>query len=234
MTVCVYHNDVLAADSLVTLGGLSVNESYVKIGKIYQDVVSKKRSVNKDDLQFPEEFAMYAVAGSLRFIPRFLRWFVTAKHPGVDHNLPVLIDDYDETEDAIEVMVIFKDYNIVRLYDSEYMRDLFVDYTKNVISAIGAGIESATAILAYDPNASLVDVLEAVKKVQTSCGGQIETLCFGETFVHDKEELEKAKRLYVDEESTALVESLAELGIEIKFQDEDEPEDNKNKPKYFL
>lgn len=226
MTVCVYHNGVLAADSLATMGGTVGNEHVIKIGMVYEDLVSKERSLNKDELDFPVEFAMYALAGSVRYFSRFLRWFISVDHAGIDHNENFVVEDIEDVDDGIEIMVIFKNHDIVRLYDSDYTRDLFVDLPKEgSIHTVGSGGLIAQAILTYDKTASLVDVIQSVIKVDIFCGGEVKTLQFTEDPVYDQKELAIAKTEFASESLASVLSTLKEAGIEVVTDDEEKPDE---------
>ncbi|AND75273.1 peptidase HslV family [Acinetobacter phage vB_AbaM_ME3] len=225
MTVCVYHNGVLAADSLATMGGTVGNEHVVKIGMVYEDLVSGERSLNKEDLDFPTEFAMYALAGSVKYFSRFLRWFVSVDHAGIDHNENFTVEDIEEVDDPIEIMVIFKNHDIVRLYDSEYTRDLFVDLPKeDSIHTVGSGGLIAQAILTYDKTAPLVEVIQSVIKVDIFCGGEVKTLQFGEDPVFDSAEVEEAKAKLAADSLSSVISTLKEAGIDVKVAEDEVPD----------
>lgn len=218
MTVCVYHNGKLAADSLVTLGNIAGDGKVTKIGMIYEDIVTGVRSTDKDALQFPVEFAMYAVSGAVRHFSRFLRWFISVDHAGIDHNESITIEDPEDIEDPIEIMVIFKEHDIVRVYDSDYTRDLFVDLPKEgVIHTVGSGGVIAQAILTYDPTADVEAVIKAVTKVDIYCGGEPSCLEFSEDPEYDEEEITKAKSAHDAEVTEQVVAQLKEAGIDVKI-----------------
>lgn len=217
MTVCVYHNGKLAADSLVTLGNIAGDGKVTKIGMIYEDLVSGDRSTDKSSLTFPVEFAMYAVSGAVRHFSRFLRWFVSVDHAGIDHNDSVTIEDPEEIEDPIEIMVIFKGHDIVRVYDSEYTRDLFVDLPKEgVIHTVGSGGVIAQAILTYDPTAAIIDVIKAVTKVDIYCGGEPSLIEFSEDPEYDKDAIEKAQSQHNEKVTEQVIAQLKEAGIDVQ------------------
>lgn len=223
MTVCVYHNDVLAADSRVTLGGTIGNEHVIKIGLIYEDLVSKERSLDKTTLKYPVEFAMYALAGSCRHFNRFLRWFVSVDHAGIDHNESFAPEEVEDIDEAIEVMVVFKNYDFIRLYDQDYTKDVFTDLPKtDSIHTIGSGGLCAQAILTYDPWANLVDVVKAVTKVDVFCGGDIKSLRFGDDPEYDEEELKEASKAFADASVESVISSLKEAGIEVSLVSKDD------------
>ena len=46
MTVCVYHNGVLAGDSLITTGNIASSGPLTKIGMIYEDLVTHERATS--------------------------------------------------------------------------------------------------------------------------------------------------------------------------------------------
>lgn len=217
MTVCVYHNGKLAADSLVTLGNIAGDGKVTKIGMIYEDLVSGERSTDKDSLQFPVDFAMYAVSGAVRHFSRFLRWFISVDHAGIDHNESITIEDPEDIEDPIEIMVVFKKHDIVRVYDSDYTRDLFVDLPKEgVIHTVGSGGVIAQAILTYDPTADVEDVIKAVTKVDIYCGGDPSCLSFSEDPEYDQDELTKAKQKHDAQVTEQVVQQLKDAGIDVK------------------
>lgn len=217
MTVCVYHNGKLAADSLVTLGNIAGDGKVVKIGKIYEDLVSGERATDKTTLTFPTEFAMYAVSGSVRHFSRFLRWFITADHAGIDHNDSTIIEDPEDIEDPIEIMVIFKDHDIVRIYDSDYTRDLFVDLPKEgVIHTVGSGGIIAQAILTYDPSAELINVIQAVTKVDIYCGGEPMLLEFSEDPEYDEAEVQQAQLQHNEKVTEHVISQLKDAGIDVQ------------------
>lgn len=227
MTVCVYHNNVLAADSLATISGTVGNEHVIKIGMVYEDLVSGERSLKKEDLKFPTEFAMYALSGSVRYFSRFLRWFVSVEHAGIDHNENFVVEDIEEVDDPIEIMVIFKNHDIVRFYDSDYTRDLFVDLPKeDSIHTVGSGGLIAQAVLTYDKTAPLVDVIKSVIKVDIYCGGEVKTLQFGDDPIFDEDELESAKAKLAADSLTSVLASLKEAGIDVRTVQEDEVTDS--------
>lgn len=195
MTVCVYHQNVLAADTLATAGTSIVSKSHIKIGMIYQDALTGQRSLNLESLSFPEEFAMYAVAGAAAIVNKFLRWFINTDHPIIDHEDFTGEDvDYIEPEAPFEAMVIFKDSEVVRLYDSDYLNNTFVDTSSEEITSIGCGSLSALAINAYDPKASSIDIIKAVIQIDIACGGSIATLQFTSESLYDEVNLIKAEK----------------------------------------
>lgn len=217
MTVCVYKDGKLSADSLATLGNIKSDGKVVKIGMIYESITTGERSENKDELEYPVEFAMYAVSGSVRYFSRFLRWFISVDHAGIDHNELIDIDDSEVIEDPIEIMVIFKNHNIVRVYDSDYPRDVFVDLPKdNTIHTVGSGGVIAQAILTYDPNADLVEVVRAVTRVDIFCGGEPMLLEFSEDPEYDEEEIQKCSAEHQRQATIELVEELQKQGIDVK------------------
>lgn len=232
MTVCVYHNEQLAADSLVTLGNIAGDGKVIKIGMIYEDLVTGERSTDKTVLKFPKEFAMYAVSGAVRHFSRFLRWFTSVDHAGIDHNESIIIDTPEEIEDPIEIMVIFKDYDIVRIYDSDYTKDLFVDLPKkDVIHTVGSGGIIAQAILTYDPTAELLSVIKAVSKVDIYCGGEPVLLAFSEDPEYDEKEMESFREQHVKETTEQVVAQLQDAGIDVKIVEKPQEEQKQTKDK---
>ena len=218
MTVCVYHNGKLAADSLVTLGNIAGDGKVTKIGMIYEDKVSGVRSTDKSSLDFPVDFAMYAVSGAVRHFSRFLRWFISVDHAGIDHNESITIEDPEDIEDPIEIMVIFKNHDIVRVYDSEYTRDLFVDLPKEgVIHTVGSGGVIAQAILTYDPTADVEDVIKAVTKVDIYCGGDPSCLSFSDDPEYDEDLLAIAQAKHNEQVSQQVVQQLKDAGIDVQI-----------------
>lgn len=182
MTVCVYKDGVLASDALVTTGTLSHLTPYKKIGMIYKSVVNGERSLSCDPntLQDPSEFAMYALSGELRSYSKFLRWFINHPISGYDHEDYLLgLEDIPESQENVSALIIFKDKPICRTYDSDYLKDLFIEYPREgSVICIGAGSKIAEGILSYDPSANIKDVIEAVSRVDTTCGNGVLSLSF--------------------------------------------------------
>lgn len=181
MTICVYYKDVLSSDTLISAGTNIVSISAIKIGMIYEDVESGLRSLNPASLKYPKEFAMYSSAGACSVNNRFLRWFINAEHPLVDHE-SVTEEDREEYQEELEfqAMIIFKDHDIVRTYSSDYYYNYFVDQTKESLCSIGCGSPAALAINNYDENATSTDIVKAVINTDVYCGGNINTLSFSE------------------------------------------------------
>lgn len=227
MTVCVYHNGVLAGDSLITTGNIASSGPLTKIGMIYEDLVTHERATDPTELKYPVEFAMYALAGCIRQFSRFLRWFISVDHAGVDHNELNPIKDPENIEDDIEVMLIFKNLNIVRSYDSKYTQDLFVDIPKDgSVHVIGSGGTAAQAIITYDKQADLTQVIEAVTKVDIYCGGSVSHLSFSVDPCYDAVQLKKDELEYNSKVSRQVISQLKEAGVEVDdntFEDVQEP-----------
>lgn len=200
MTICVYYKDVLVADGLVTAATNRISSSYQKIGMIYQDKLTGTRSVDPTLLDFPEEFAMYAISGMVSRVNKFLRWFVNTDHPTIDHedyteedSLPIDLEE----EYELHVMVIFKDYDIIRMYNSSYLNHCFIDQSKTGLHAIGCGSLSALAINAYDKEALAVDIVKAVITIDIACGGTILKMSFSDECLYDEKSLKLAFKQFI-------------------------------------
>lgn len=236
MTVCVYRDGKLAADGLVTMGNIAENKQVIKIGKIWEDAVSGQRSLDKDSLEYPLEFAMYAGSGACRHFSRFFRWFISVDHPGIDHDEYLDIEDSREIEDPIEMCIIFKHSNIVRMYDNDYTSDVFVDLPKDSIHTIGSGGIIAKAILEYDPKADLNKVIETVSKVDVFCGGNAVIIEFEEDPEYNEEELDKLRAELLKSDLESLKIQLKDKGINlsvIKDSGSESVKDVKSIPKNF-
>ncbi len=177
MTTCVYYRGQLATDKLVVSGPVKYADLFIKTGMIFKDRYTNVKSTNKDELENPVEYAMYGFAGTLRNLSRFLRWFISRDHPHIEHQSHQEVPDDDITDD-FEIIVIFKDKDIIRLYDNQYNKDLFTDFSKEETIALGSGSNLARTLLVYDPEASWEKIFKAVSTVDLQTGSQFEVLSF--------------------------------------------------------
>lgn len=181
MTICIYKNNSLYADGrCTTTSGLLINDNYKKVGYIYEDSETGVRSINKDSLENPTLFAIYAFAGQLDHLQKFLRWFVDQElHPGVDIESDKSFDDVVITvqEDvALQAIVVFKNHNIVREYTSTYEEHLYIDFTKNDFVMIGSGAVAALSIYNSNINITPEDLIKYVCQTSISCGGTMRSV----------------------------------------------------------
>jgi len=181
LTICIYKDNSLYADGrCTTSSGLLISDSYKKVGYIFEDKETGVRSINKDSLENPKLFAIYAFAGQLDHLQKFLRWFVEQEfHPIVDTECDKSFEEISITvqEDvAIQAIVVFNDYNIVREYTSTYEEHLYVDFTKDQFVMIGSGAVAALSIHNSNPQMHPTQIIENVCKTSISCGGQIRSV----------------------------------------------------------
>lgn len=189
MTICVYKDNALYADGrCTTSSGLLISDNYKKVGYIYEDVVTGVRSINKDSLENPELFAMYAFAGQLDHLQKFLRWFVDQEfHPNIDIETDKSFDEISITvqeEVTLQAIVVFKNYDIVREYTSTYEEHLYIDFTKDTFVMIGSGAISALAIYNSNPLIDPLLLIENVCKTSISCGGTISSVSLNDNKQH--------------------------------------------------
>lgn len=196
MTICVYKNGILAADSLATIGTTAVSFSFKKIGMIFEDALTGERALDPELLDFPEEFAMYAIAGSASESDKFLRWFINKDHPVIDH-----YDSFEKTTtdsvDSFVSLIIFKNSDIIRRYEDDYQLDKFIDVTKSSFMAIGCGYLAAIAINNYDADASSADIVSSVMQIDIACGGNVNTLSFSTKEYYTKESLKSTCKIII-------------------------------------
>lgn len=184
MTICVYKNGVLASDSRCTLyGEYALTDSYKKLGFIYECQITGERSLYQDNLQAPSYFAMYSFAGDAAATNKFLRWFINVDHPVIDcESSPSFDEDaittFNPEETELQIIIVFKNKNIVRFYNSNYENHVYIDFKKTDFLTIGSGSIVALGIHTYDSSASAEDILKATIKVVNSCGGEIWTQSF--------------------------------------------------------
>ncbi len=183
MTVCIYKNNKIVTDSRCTYqGDYVISDKFKKVGYIYECLSTGTRSLHPENLVHPTFFAMYCLAGMPEQVPKFLRWFIEQPHPDIDDELnecfndPILTFDPDDT--ALQIMVVFKNYDIVRLYSSNYEQHVYIDFKQDDCITIGSGGIAALAIHSYDPSAEPEAIIKSVIDTVNSCGGDVITLEF--------------------------------------------------------
>lgn len=177
MTVCVYYNDKLVADSQVTLGQVVEFTHYNKTGFIYKDSVSGVMSLTKDSDTY-KEYAMFAFAGLVKYLTCFLDWFFCES----DSDFELFYTKYGELDlDEMECMVIFREKSLIHIYDNEFHKNFYIAVNKEQPVIIGSGGDVIRSILSYDPQADLYRAIQVASKLNITCGGDIKTLQFTET-----------------------------------------------------
>jgi hypothetical protein len=182
MTVCIYKDNELHADGRCTsANGTLITDTFKKIGYVYENLDDGTRTVNTpSDMNNYEIFAMYAFAGEVEQLGKFLRWVCVTTHPTVDIEFdddilePTVTVDYDCV--AIQALLIFSDMDIVRSYSSNYEEHLYVDHSKDQFISIGSGSSAALAIYRHDPSLTTKEIIESVFKISITCGGQIRSI----------------------------------------------------------
>jgi len=177
MTICIYKDGVLGADGRTTYtDGTIVTDNAVKIGLIWESKVDGTRSIYKDTLEEPKLFAAYGFAGAAFYMKKFVRWLTTTEHPDIDSENNLDFDACDITLDPdvpMSGMVVFVDYDFVRLYSSEYESHIYLDLPSNELVAIGSGEKIAKAINATNSLMRVDTIITNVAKLNTTCGGLI-------------------------------------------------------------
>lgn len=178
MTICIYKDGVLGTDGRATLGdGTILSDKLKKCGIIWQCSEEGIRSIYPETLKSPILFAAYATAGQANVFNKFLRWFVSVDHPVVDAEIDESFESgpitLDSNEVDISIIVVFKDYDFVRAYSSDYEEQIFVDIPKETFLATGSGQSQAYGINAACPDMSVEDIIKSVSKTCCTCGGDI-------------------------------------------------------------
>lgn len=198
MTICIYSNGTMIADSMITNGDIVESTNFKKVFKVYEDAITGDRSLDKTKLSYPKEFALVAVAGCIKLVSRFLRWFIHADHPFIDHEDHIKVEGEEPKEYTLQAIVAFKDKSIVRLYDNDYELDLYVDYEDypGFHVSIGSGAIIADSVLMHDKSTDLRSAVECAIKLEIHCGGEPYQRSFGdESFDHTLEDLALALSL---------------------------------------
>lgn len=201
MTICIYKDDALYADGRCTAAGLIVTDSFKKIGIIYENLDDGTRTVKpKDALDNYSVYAMYAFAGEVNQLGKFLRWVCTATHPMVDIEYDDDIFDsvvtIDSEEVGLQAILVFNDEDIVRVYSADYEEHLYVDYDKSDFVAIGSGSHIALTLNKHDSKLTASQIIDSVVKTSITCGGDIRTLSLNTPVVEktiEKPTTEKVK-----------------------------------------
>lgn len=183
MTICIYKDKILTSDGRATTeDGMIVSDSFDKIGYIYQCSDTGARSVYADSFENSKIFAMYAFAGQVDHLKKFLRWAVTTLHPDVDAEIDESFDKGNITVDidcvGLQALLVFKEYDLVRKYASNYEDHLYIDFTSNDFVAIGSGSKAAIVLEKYNPKLTGLEMVHYVNQTMSNCGGNVKTLNF--------------------------------------------------------